>query len=183
MGVAVAQVSHVDLGEDVVDEAPLLALGDLAELQRQCEVVGDGHVWPERVRLEDQAEIAAFGGHRAAPGAVEEDLVADTDGARVGVSRPATHDKVVDLPQPDGPSRVKNSPSATVKLTSSRTAVPWKDFLMFSTTSSGMLLPLQEETGEAGDDGGDGDLEGGEGGDGAGLTLGPQIDGGGADDL
>ncbi len=35
-----------------------------------------------------------------------------------GFSRPATQESVVDLPQPDGPSGVKNSPSSTVKLMS-----------------------------------------------------------------
>src|SRR5690348_15796386 len=48
-----------------------------------------------------------------------------------GFSRPATQRKVVDLPQPDGPSRVKNSPSGTRMLTLSIAAsdvLPlWKD--------------------------------------------------------
>ena len=35
-----------------------------------------------------------------------------------GCSRPAMDRSVVDLPQPDGPSRVNNSPGSTVKLTS-----------------------------------------------------------------
>jgi hypothetical protein len=38
-----------------------------------------------------------------------------------GISRPATLRSVVVLPQPDGPRRVKNSPSATCSATS-RTA-------------------------------------------------------------
>jgi hypothetical protein len=40
-----------------------------------------------------------------------------------GVSRPAIMRSVVVLPQPDGPSRVKNSPGATLKLTWSTTVV------------------------------------------------------------
>ena len=35
-----------------------------------------------------------------------------------GCSRPAIDRSVVDLPQPDGPSRVNNSPGSTLKLTS-----------------------------------------------------------------
>nr|WP_246227176.1 hypothetical protein [Propioniciclava coleopterorum] len=37
----------------------------------------------------------------------------------VGVMKPAIMRSVVDFPQPDGPSRVKNSPSAMVRLSAS----------------------------------------------------------------
>ncbi len=53
--------------------------------QRQGEVVGDGHVRPQRVGLEDQAQVPALGWHGGARQPVEEDLVADADGAGVGV--------------------------------------------------------------------------------------------------
>src|SRR5215472_5308146 len=58
----------------------------------------------------------------------------------VGSSSPAIMRKVVVLPQPDGPSRQKNSPSCTVK-SAPHTAVKLpKDFWRFSTLISAMAL-------------------------------------------
>ena len=55
-----------------------------------------------------------------------------------GCSRPATDRSVVVLPQPEGPSRVKNWPSSTSKLTSS-TAIT-------GPASSPFLLPSKDLT-------------------------------------
>ena len=56
-----------------------------------------------------------------------------------GVSRPATQRSVVVLPQPEGPSRLTNSPSAATKLTSSMTSLSPKRLLSPSTL---MLMPF-----------------------------------------
>src|SRR5215470_6320781 len=56
-----------------------------------------------------------------------------------GVSRPATHLSVVVLPQPEGPSRLTNSPPAAMKLTSSMTSLSPKRLLSPSTR---MLMPM-----------------------------------------
>src|SRR5712691_2640582 len=63
-----------------------------------------------------------------------------------GVSRPAMHLKVVVLPQPDGPSIAKNSPSATSKLTSlTATTLPnrFTRFLILTTANSFHPLLIQ----------------------------------------
>src|SRR3954463_3009872 len=56
----------------------------------------------------------------------------------VGSSRPAIMRKVVVLPQPDGPSRQKNSPSRTVKLESCTATKSAKALRKFSTRISAM---------------------------------------------
>src|SRR5262249_30302859 len=50
----------------------------------------------------------------------------------VGLSRPATRDSSVDLPQPDAPIRQLNSPGAAVRVTRSRarTAVPPRPYVL-----------------------------------------------------
>src|SRR4051794_21457799 len=59
----------------------------------------------------------------------------------VGSSRPAIIRKVVVLPQPEGPSRQKNSPLATVKSAPRTAAKLPNDFSRFSTRISAMVLP------------------------------------------
>ena len=54
----------------------------------------------------------------------------------VGSSRPAIMRRVVVLPQPDGPSRTKNSPFSTTKLESLTAAKSPKLFCRFSTRIS-----------------------------------------------
>jgi hypothetical protein len=58
----------------------------------------------------------------------------------VGSSRPAIMRSVVVLPQPDGPSRQKNSPSATVKVESFTAMKSPKALCRFSTRISAMAL-------------------------------------------
>src|SRR5262249_52446620 len=41
----------------------------------------------------------------------------------VGTAKPATHDSVVVFPDPDGPSRVRNSPACAVRVTPSTARV------------------------------------------------------------
>src|SRR5919109_4802827 len=58
----------------------------------------------------------------------------------VGSSSPAIMRKVVVLPQPDGPSRTKNSPFSTTKLESLTAANSPKLFCRFSTRISAIAL-------------------------------------------
>src|SRR5947207_5757553 len=59
---------------------------------------------------------------------------------RVGSSRPAIMRSVVVLPQPEGPSRQKNSPSLTVKVESFTATNSAKALCRFSTRISAMSL-------------------------------------------
>src|ERR1700722_10998249 len=54
----------------------------------------------------------------------------------VGCSSPATQRSVVDLPQPEGPSRTTISPAGTAKLTPSNAGRPIENCLRRSVTSS-----------------------------------------------
>src|SRR5258708_25653044 len=58
-----------------------------------------------------------------------------------GCWKPAIDISVVDLPQPLGPSSVKNSPSRTLKLTPLSARVSPNDFARPSTRISGIALP------------------------------------------
>src|SRR5215207_5975749 len=61
-----------------------------------------------------------------------------------GVWKPAIDMSVVDFPHPDGPSSVKSSPSATVKLTSSRARWSPNSFTRLWTWISGTVLPSRD---------------------------------------
>ena len=62
----------------------------------------------------------------------------------VGFSRPATHRRAVVFPQPDGPTRIMNSPSATSSdRSSSATVPPGKTLFTCSKTTSATSLSLQ----------------------------------------
>src|SRR6478736_7991132 len=69
---------------------------------------------------------------------------------RVGSSRPAIIRSVVVLPQPDGPSRQKNSPSLTVKVESFTATKSAKALCRFSTRIS--AISLRVSAGKLGDD-------------------------------
>src|SRR5262245_17823609 len=56
-------------------------------------------------------------------------------------SRPAMTLKKVVLPQPDGPSSTKNSPSRTDRLTPSTAVTPPKSFLISLVTTAATGLP------------------------------------------
>ena len=58
----------------------------------------------------------------------------------VGVSKPASIRSRVVLPQPDGPSRAKNSPSVTVSETLSTAASLPKRLVTFSKVMIGLLI-------------------------------------------
>ena len=56
--VAVALVGQVDQLEQLADPLADLVLRPLADLQAEADVVGDGHVREQRVRLEDHPDVA-----------------------------------------------------------------------------------------------------------------------------
>src|SRR6267154_2172703 len=85
-------------------------------LERERDVLAHPHVRVQREQLEHEADISLRGSLVGHILAVEQDL------AFGGNSRPAIIRKVVVLPQPEGPSSTKNSPSRMVKL-DSRTAM------------------------------------------------------------
>ena len=106
----VPDVEHLGHGGDPrVD----LRRGPLAQLEREADVLEDGHVRVEGVVLEHHRHPPLVGRH---PGDVP---VAEEDRPGVGSSRPATRFSVVLLPQPDGPSSVTNAPSGTSRSRSS----------------------------------------------------------------
>ena len=82
-----------------------LLLRQFAHLQVEPQVVAHGHVRIERVALEDHRHVAI---PRRDIGHVRprSEIVPELTG-----SRPAIMRSVVVLPQPEGPSSVKNSPS------------------------------------------------------------------------
>src|ERR1700746_3684994 len=57
-------------------------------------------------------------------------------GPALGAVRPEINLSTVDLPQPDGPSRVTNSPFATVRSRFERTGVPDPYCLLMSASST-----------------------------------------------
>src|SRR5689334_13378509 len=68
-------------------------------------------------------------------------------------SRPTIIRSSVDFPQPEGPTRIMNSPSATSMLTSFTAGNPSPYFLtMFFISMAAMRSPLHCAGGETGDD-------------------------------
>ena len=86
------------------------AFGTLASLQRERHVLADGHVRIQRVALEHHRDVAV------ARGDLVDDLAADPQLAGRDVLEARDHVQRVDLPQPDGPTRIMNSPSAIVEV-------------------------------------------------------------------
>ena len=100
----------------------------------------------------------------------------------VGASSPAMQFRVVDLPHPLGPSRVKNSPSSIVKLMSLSTATSPNCFDSLETCTSGIRVSLHEHARHGDEHGGYGYLDRGEGGNRAGVSLHPEVEHRGSDD-
>src|SRR4029079_362149 len=80
---AVAEVAEAEVAERRIDPLADLGRRHLAQLQAVADVVKHRPVRPERVRLEDQAEVAPFGGQLALLGGVEDRPVFDPDRAAV----------------------------------------------------------------------------------------------------
>lgn len=77
------------------------------------DVLEDVHVGEQGDVLEDHRDTPILGCE------IRDFVVANVDLASVGFVRPATVSIVVDFPQPEGPTKVTNSPSSISRLTSS----------------------------------------------------------------
>ena len=86
--------------------------------QAESQIVVHAHVLVERVVLEHHGDVAVFRLQAV------HDPVADGDGAALMSSSPAIMRSVVDLPQPDGPTRTTNSWSAMCRLKSFTATTP-----------------------------------------------------------
>ena len=71
----------------------------------------DGHVREQRVVLEHHADRSRWYG-----GSCDSGLPSSRISPAVGVSKPASIISVVVLPDPDGPSSVRNSPALDVEI-------------------------------------------------------------------
>ena len=85
--------------------------GDAAHLEREGDVLGGGHVREQRVVLEHHPDVAPVGRDARHVLAVDLDRA-----ARSAARNPATIRSVVVLPEPDGPSSVRNSPRRDVEV-------------------------------------------------------------------
>ena len=91
---------------------------DFLHAQAEGNVLLYGHVGEQRVALEHHADLAFLRAQGHDVLAIQEDL------ATVHRGKPGDTAQQGDLPQPDGPSRVTNSPLATSQLISLNTGVP-----------------------------------------------------------
>ena len=85
------------------------ALRHALQAKRQPDIVEDGRPRHQRRLLEDEADLVLRGG-RCGSRRRGQSIVPE-----VGSPRPAMMRSAVDLPQPDGPSRLTNSPLADVE--------------------------------------------------------------------
>jgi hypothetical protein len=113
--IAVALVGQVDQLEQLVTLRLILSWR-VPDLEAEADVVADGHVREQRVRLEHHPDVSLV---RCG---VRDVSTVDDDRADVGRSKRRSSDVVV-LPQPDGPRNETNSP---------RSASSWK----FSTAAT-----------------------------------------------
>ncbi len=88
-----------------------LGLGDLGDPQPVLDVLADGHVREQRVVLEDGVDVARVGRARRRRRCPPSSTVPAS-----GRSKPAISRSVVVLPEPEGPSSVKNSPLGDVEV-------------------------------------------------------------------
>ena len=102
-------VLHAHQRQRLGDAALDLGLGGALVAQAEGDVLGHRLVREERVALEDRVDAPLVRRRARHVVAVEQDL------ALVGRSKPAIRRSVVVLPQPDGPSMVKNSPGGTCR--------------------------------------------------------------------
>jgi hypothetical protein len=90
-----------------------ISSSELLQPQREGDVLVDGQVRVERVVLEHHRQVAVAGrlvvDPRSPPMSMSPEVMS---------SRPTIMRSSVDFPQPDGPTRIMNSPSAMSRLTS-----------------------------------------------------------------
>ena len=117
-GLAVEQLTDAEQLRRVLDATPPLGLGDALHPEREPDVVANGHVRAERVVLEDHRDVTI---DRIE---VVDDLVANRISPSVGVLETRHHARAVVFPQPDGPTKIMNSPSPISRSRSSTATVP-----------------------------------------------------------
>ncbi len=128
---------EVDELERLGDAPPDLCLVDLAALEAERDVPGDVEVVEERVALKHHVDVALVGRD------VLDRLALEQNVPSVGSSNPASMRSVVVLPQPDGPSSEKNSPSAISRLTwSTATCSPKRLVTFWIPIASAIESPL-----------------------------------------
>ena len=112
------------------DPLPALRLRDAPELEPEADVLLHRHVRVERVVLEDHREVPPLGSRS---------LISRSPTGRGRPSAPRARRRCAAaslLPQPDGPTRTRNSPSSTVRLRSlTATRPPSKTFETRSKTN------------------------------------------------
>ena len=87
------------------------AARDAAHRQRKGDVLGHGHVREQRVVLEHHADVRACAAAASSIGCPRSRI-----SPAVGRSKPASIISVVVLPEPEGPSSVRNSPFRDVEI-------------------------------------------------------------------
>ena len=112
--VALLHAEQRHVFERLVDARADLRLRTLAHLQRKRDVLLHRHVREQRVALEHRVDVAVLRRHAGHVLAVDDDVAASR-----AASKPAIIRSSVVLPQPEGPSSVKNSPASMDRLTSS----------------------------------------------------------------
>ena len=84
-GFAVGVLGHLDGFECFHDAVGLFFACDLSYIETEGDVLGDGHVWPEGVGLEDHAGVSFVGWF------VGDDFVVEGDFAFGGVDESGDH--------------------------------------------------------------------------------------------
>ena len=109
---------HFDETQRLGNQVQDFGRGTAANPQRIGDVLENRHMRPDRVGLENHTEAPPLRRDKHARSRIADHLVPRLIRPLVFCSRPATIRRVVVLPQPDGPSSVTNSPSATRRSTS-----------------------------------------------------------------
>ena len=122
--------------EHPLDARPQLGRAHPAPAKTEGDVLEHGHVREQRVRLEDQPEIAAMHGHPRDVLAREDHLPA------VGLDEPSHRSQERALATARGTEEETNSPGATSRLTSSTATTGPNDLRSLRTLSAGVnILP------------------------------------------
>ena len=141
----IAEPRHVEDRRD-----PALALGpvEAAQLEPVGDILGDRHMRPQRITLEDHRHAAPLRRHRAAR--LRDGAAADPDRALVGIEKPGDEPQRRRLAATRGPSRQTSEPCAIVKLSESSATAPPKCFVSDSSSTAAITAIGFLSTGEKG---------------------------------
>jgi hypothetical protein len=116
-----------------------LGLGQLAHAQGELQIASDAHVRIEGIVLEHHSHIALLRRPRVHDPAIDQDL------AGAGRLEAAAMRSTVDLPQPDGPTTTRSSPSGTWSVRSQTArAPPGKPFSILRNSTSAILTQVRK---------------------------------------